>query len=92
MKFLRFLNDHLEEYLLVFLMVVEVVVVFAQVVTRYVFHSPLAWSEELARYMFIWLVWIGAAYATILGVGVQGLVLLAGLLVRCRLWFAQKEN
>ena len=34
----------------------------------------------------------GAAYATILGVGVQGLVLLAGLLVRCRLWFAQKEN
>ena len=64
MKFLRFLNDHLEEYLLVFLMVVEVVVVFAQVVTRYVFHSPLAWSEELARYMFIWLVWIGAAYAT----------------------------
>ena len=25
MKFLRFLNDHLEEYLLVFLMVVEVV-------------------------------------------------------------------
>ena len=64
MKFLRFLNDHFEEYLLVFLMVVEVVVVFAQVVTRYVFHSPLAWSEELARYMFIWLVWIGAAYAT----------------------------
>lgn len=64
MKFLRFLNDHFEEYLLVFLMVVEVVVVFAQVVTRYVFKSPLAWSEELARYMFIWLVWIGAAYAT----------------------------
>ena len=64
MKLLRFLNDHFEEYLLVVLMVVEVVVVFAQVVTRYVFHSPLAWSEELARYMFIWLVWIGAAYAT----------------------------
>ena len=64
MKLLRFLNDHFEEYLLVVLMVVEVVVVFAQVVTRYVFHSPLAWSEVLARYMFIWLVWIGAAYAT----------------------------
>ena len=64
MKLLRFLNDHFEEYLLVVLMVVEVVVVFAQVVTRYVFHSPLAWSEELARYMFIWLVGIGAAYAT----------------------------
>ena len=34
----------------------------------------------------------GAAYATILGVGVQALVLLAGLLARCRLWFAQKED
>ena len=64
MKFLKLLNDHFEEYLLVVLMVAEVVVVFAQVVTRYVFHMPLAWSEELARYMFIWLVWIGAAYAT----------------------------
>ena len=64
MKFLKLLNDHFEEYLLVVLMVAEVAVVFAQVVTRYVFHMPLAWSEELARYMFIWLVWIGAAYAT----------------------------
>ena len=63
MKFLRFLNDHFEEYLLVVLMVVEVVVVFAQVVTRYVFHSPLAWSEELARYLFIYDVMIGAAIA-----------------------------
>ena len=61
MKLLRFLNDHFEEYLLVVLMVVEVVVVFAQVLTRYVFHSPLAWSEELARYIFIWLIWLGTS-------------------------------
>ena len=58
------LNNHFEEYLLVLLMVAEVIIVFAQVITRFILKSPLAWSEEIARYMFIWLVWIGAAYAT----------------------------
>lgn len=33
----------------------------------------------------------GAAYATILGIGVQAVVSLVGLLFWCRLWFAQKE-
>ena len=64
MKFLKMLNNHFEEYLLVLLMVAEVIIVFAQVITRFILKSPLAWSEEIARYMFIWLVWIGAAYAT----------------------------
>ena len=34
----------------------------------------------------------GAAYATILGIGVQAAVSLVGLLLRCRIWFAQKES
>lgn len=29
---------------------------------RYVFGNSLSWSEELARYMFIWLVYIGISY------------------------------
>lgn len=32
----------------------------AQVVARYVFDAPLTWSEELARYLFIWLSFLGA--------------------------------
>lgn len=63
-KILKTLNDHFEEYLLVVLMVVEILIVFAQVLTRFVLKIPLAWSEEIARYIFIWLVWVGAAYAT----------------------------
>ena len=36
-----------------------------QVVTRYVFKIPLPWSEEMARYLFLWLTWVGASsYAT----------------------------
>lgn len=34
-----------------------------QVFFRFVLNSPLAWSEEAARYVFIWMVFIGASYA-----------------------------
>lgn len=29
---------------------------------RYVFHNSLSWSEELARYLFIWLIYLGISY------------------------------
>jgi len=38
-------------------------VTFAQVVTRYLLNNPLIWSEELARYLFVWVSMIGAALA-----------------------------
>ena len=37
------------------------VIAFAAVICRYVFNSSLTWSEELTRYMFIWVVFLGAA-------------------------------
>ena len=40
-----------------------VLLTFAQVLFRYVFQTSLAWTEELARFMFIWLAALGAAYA-----------------------------
>ena len=64
MKVVRFFDEHLEEYFLVTSLVVLVVIVFLQVVMRYVFQNSLTWSEELARYLFIWQVWIGASLAT----------------------------
>ncbi len=45
------------------LMVLMCIVTFLQVVTRYVFNHSLYWSEELARYIFIWLTFIGAGIA-----------------------------
>ena len=64
MKVLRVLNDKLEEVFLVVLMAVATAIVFAQVITRFVLKTPLPWSEEIARFMFIWLIWVGAAFAT----------------------------
>ncbi len=45
------------------LVVVEIVILFAGVVSRYVFHSPLIWSDELASILFLWLAMLGAVVA-----------------------------
>lgn len=37
------------------------VIVLLQVVFRYVLNSPLAWTEEMARFLLIWIVLLGAA-------------------------------
>jgi C4-dicarboxylate transporter DctQ subunit len=52
--------DKLEEWLLFSGFSIVIIVVFGQVVLRYLFHNALPWVEELARYMFIYLTWIGA--------------------------------
>jgi len=38
-----------------------VIVVFLQVFTRFVLLKPLMWTEEVARFCFIWLVFMGAS-------------------------------
>lgn len=43
------------------LLVGLVAVVFAQVALRYLTYQPFAWTEEVARYLFIWLSLMGAA-------------------------------
>jgi tripartite ATP-independent transporter DctM subunit len=45
------------------LVVAEIVVLFAGVVARYVFHTPLVWSDELASILFLWLAMLGAVVA-----------------------------
>jgi TRAP-type transport system small permease protein len=42
---------------------VLVVLVFAQVTVRYLTYQPLAWTEEAARYAFVWLCLLGAVAA-----------------------------
>lgn len=50
-----------EAAFLITLVAVMTTVVFLQVVYRYVLTQPLYWSEELARYLFVWLSVLGAA-------------------------------
>lgn len=59
-RFFRF-YDKFEEYLLVASLVLTVIIVFAQIIMRYVFNASLSWSEELTRYIFIYQIWLGAS-------------------------------
>ncbi len=52
-----------EEKIIAVLMCVMVVMVAAQVLGRYVFHSSLSFTEEIVRYLFVWATFIGAAAA-----------------------------
>lgn len=40
-----------------------VIIITAQVVWRYALNSPLTWSEEISRFLFAWIVFLGAAAA-----------------------------
>lgn len=53
---------NLERYLTTGILVATFVAIILQVVTRYVFSSPLSWTEELARFLLVWLTFLGAGY------------------------------
>ncbi|WP_158735830.1 TRAP transporter small permease [Alteribacillus sp. YIM 98480] len=63
MKIIKFLDRYIEEYLLIFTTAVLVITLFIQVVTRNILGFTFPWTEELARYMFIWMLFIGVSYA-----------------------------
>lgn len=59
---LRVICRHPLESVLCLLLVATVVVTFSQVVTRYFLHVSISWSEEVARFLFVWIATLGAAY------------------------------
>ena len=45
------------------LVVAEIIVLFAGILARYVFHKPIVWSDELAAILFLWLAMLGSVIA-----------------------------
>lgn len=50
-KIIRFI-----EYLLMVLLGAALIIITLQVFFRYILHSPLSWSEQTARCLFIWMI------------------------------------
>lgn len=63
MDILKKIDDKFEEYFAASLLVVMTFLIFFQVISRFILNAPLAWSEESARYIFVWLIYISAALA-----------------------------
>ncbi len=62
MKVLRWLDDNLEEVIMIVLLICMVFIMGMQVVARYVFNQSLSWSEELTQYLFVWATFISVSY------------------------------
>ena len=54
---------HLAESVGAAIVVAETCILFAGVVSRYVFDNPLTWTDELASFLFLWLAMLGTIVA-----------------------------
>lgn len=55
--------DRIIDCVAVLLLVILTYVSFHQVIARFIFSNPPAWTEELARYTFIWVTFLGVVIA-----------------------------
>lgn len=58
------IEHHLEDWVAFAVFWALGIIVFAQFFTRYVLNDSLAWTEEIARYLLMWVTFIGAAIVT----------------------------
>ena len=91
--------DHLEEWLITFLIGAATLIIFVAVVHRYLtgwatggfqdalLKIDLAWAQELTIFMFVWMAKFGAAYGVRTGIHVGVDVLINALNDRTRGWF-----
>jgi len=55
--------DRLSQAVVACLVGMMVTLVFAQVIFRYALVSPIFWADELSRYLFVWIAFVGASVA-----------------------------
>lgn len=52
-----------EKWIMTFCTIMLVAAIFIQVVCRYILLISTPWAEELARYLFVWMSYLGGGYA-----------------------------
>ena len=60
-RVINFITSDLIDYLVALTIATTSVLTITQVFLRYVANSPLFWSEELTRYLIVWLTFLGAS-------------------------------
>ena len=78
MKVVNKIADNFEGYCCAVMLAVMSVVVFLQVIFRFVIKASLPWSEELSRYLLVYITYFGCAYGIKTGahLGVEAFVLI----------------
>lgn len=62
MNWKELIDIKLEEWLLIVSTIFIIILVFIQVLARFVFNISVGWSAELSRYLLIWITWISMSY------------------------------
>jgi TRAP-type C4-dicarboxylate transport system permease small subunit len=62
-RILKDIYENFEKYFCAFLMALLVVCLGLQVFFRYVLQAALTWTEELSRFCFIWVIYLGTCVA-----------------------------
>ncbi len=63
-KVLNWIDENLEEVLMVAALAAMALIMGVQIFCRYVLGASLSWSEELTRYIFIWAGFLSVSYCT----------------------------
>ena len=63
-KILHWLDENLEEFILVIFLIAMTLSMGIQIFCRYVLGMSLSWSEELTRYLFIWCGFLSVSYCS----------------------------
>lgn len=86
MKVIRWLDNNLEEFLMVLLLFGIALVMILQVVTRYVFNYSMSWSDELVRYFLVWSCFLSVSFCVKKRISIKIDSLLHALPERAKPW------
>ncbi len=84
MKVIKWLDENLEEIIMIVLCGIMACIMILQVIMRYAFRNSLSWSEELTRFLFIWSAFLSISFCTRKKLNIQITMLLEALPVRIR--------
>ena len=63
-KAIHWLDEYLEEFLMVVFLIAMTLIMGIQVFSRYILGVSLSWSEEITRYLFIWSAFLSVSLCT----------------------------
>jgi C4-dicarboxylate transporter DctQ subunit len=82
------LSEKATQYALIVMMAVMTVTVIVQVFLRYLFSFSLSWSEEVARYLMIWVSFLGGSLALQKGLHIGVELLMVRISPERRKWIS----
>lgn len=71
MTVLKWLDRHFEESVMSLFLILMTIIMGLQVFSRYALNASLTWSEEIARYLFIWCGFMSIALCIRFGLGLN---------------------